>query len=727
MASIRNSINLQDRMSPVFKSIITSMNSTLKVMRNLDSQANNGKMSKAYIQAEKDIKKANNALIQMKNNLANATTSANKFGTASSKAMSSWNKGAFNLVNLSAALYLLKNISSTVSGIMDAPDMARSTQARLGLFNESEYSSEQLYSGIYQTALNTRTGLQETGDLASRILVSGAMTGPGAAIGAINTTGIINKALVAGGGTSEENKRSLIQLSQALASGKLQGDELRSIREQTPYLMKVMAEGLAKVDPGKFAGVTVGQLKQLGADGELTSDRIIKAFNLMSGKIDENFEKMPKTFGQAMTQMGTVWKYFLFMLSMGDGALAKINKKAWELSDFLSSPAGSKMLTQLAYAISVVVDIALWGIDLIASGIRWLSDNTSVLYGIIWGLGGVLVAVAVTAFAGWISVAWPFILLALVIGIVVAGLINMGVTSGEIVGYIAGGVAWLVAVIWDGILFLLSGIYIVCASIWDVIQALLALVWNTIVGVVMSIGGVLGVLVGAIESCLIIIVGLFQGLSDAVLGVIWGIAKAIDLVFGSNLAGSVAGWMSTVNQTAANMYSALDPRKMPIFQSDTWKDAPWASYDWALVDPTASSKFLAEQNLIVNPMDAYKSGYDGGKGLADKIGNRDFSMDANKLEGFANILKNWDPASTTINGGNLDSIGKIKSDVNIADEDLKLLKDMAAREFLLNLKSITPQANITFGDVRETADVGKIMAVLETMVENALATSLVAD
>jgi len=52
---------------------------------------------------------------------------------------------------------------------------------------------------------------------------------------------------------------------------------------------------------------------------------------------------------------------------------------------------------------------------------------------------------------------------------------------------------------------------------------------------------------------------------------------------------------------------------------------------------------------------------------------------------------------------------------------------MAAREFLLNLKSITPQANITFGDVRETADVGKIMAVLETMVENALATSLVAD
>ena len=54
-----------------------------------------------------------------------------------------------------------------------------------------------------------------------------------------------------------------------------------------------------------------------------------------------------------------------------------------------------------------------------------------------------------------------------------------------------------------------------------------------------------------------------------------------------------------------------------------------------------------------------------------------------------------------------------------------ILKDIATRDMLLNMTSVTPQANITFGDVRETADVNKIMDVIEDMVENAFATSLV--
>ena len=57
--------------------------------------------------------------------------------------------------------------------------------------------------------------------------------------------------------------------------------------------------------------------------------------------------------------------------------------------------------------------------------------------------------------------------------------------------------------------------------------------------------------------------------------------------------------------------------------------------------------------------------------------------------------------------------------------DLKLLKDIASRDLLLSMTSVTPQANVTFGDVRETADVNKIMDVIEDMVENAFATSLV--
>ena len=67
MASIRNSISLTDRMTPTLRSILRSMDSTLRVMKNLDRASNKGTLSKAYRQAEKDIRRANNQLMKMDN------------------------------------------------------------------------------------------------------------------------------------------------------------------------------------------------------------------------------------------------------------------------------------------------------------------------------------------------------------------------------------------------------------------------------------------------------------------------------------------------------------------------------------------------------------------------------------------------------------------------------------------------------------------------------------
>jgi hypothetical protein len=98
-------------------------------------------------------------------------------------------------------------------------------------------------------------------------------------------------------------------------------------------------------------------------------------------------------------------------------------------------------------------------------------------------------------------------------------------------------------------------------------------------------------------------------------------------------------------------------------------------------------------------------------------------MGMDTLKDMQVALNGWDPNSVKMNGGYLDSVGK----VNISDEDLQLLKDIAAKDFLMNVKQVKPTAKITFGDVRETADVNKIMDVLEEMVENALATQLVTE
>jgi hypothetical protein len=129
---------------------------------------------------------------------------------------------------------------------------------------------------------------------------------------------------------------------------------------------------------------------------------------------------------------------------------------------------------------------------------------------------------------------------------------------------------------------------------------------------------------------------------------------------------------------------------------------------------------LSSEDLHVGRFEygeAWDAGYNWGSGMASDIGNAALKI--------GEALDSSSLLETSIEGGNLDSVGEIGSDVNISDEDIKLLRDMAARDFLLQLQTVTPVAHVTFGDVRETADVNQIMDVIENMVEEQMATALV--
>jgi tape measure domain-containing protein len=86
------------------------------------------------------------------------------------------------------------------------------------------------------------------------------------------------------GATAQETSNALIQLKQGLASGVLQGEELRSIREQAPLAAQAIAKEL---------GVTIGQLKELASDGKVTTDVVLSALNKLKetqlGKLNEQF------------------------------------------------------------------------------------------------------------------------------------------------------------------------------------------------------------------------------------------------------------------------------------------------------------------------------------------------------------------------------------------------------------------------------------------------------
>lgn len=804
MANIRNSISMTDRMTPTLRSILKAMDSTLKVMDMVNKQADKGIQSKAFKQAEKDIQRANNALIKMgnyaelgnskvqssteksirqmnllevaaygvskamskigaaplgqkmatkatgmKNFLSNPFASMQAkgtqmmnmsnmlggsklqgimggalqslgalgagatriFGVIGRGAMTAFSVArnsisqfatmagnAFNSVHrqagiawqgIAAGIYTIKQVAAALSSLTGLTDKVVSDMAKLSLQNYSNISSTQAYGLAYQAAQASRSDISTTSNLASRISMSGVYgKGEGSLESSINMAETIQKALAVGGGTAEENSRAILQLSQGLSSGVLQGDELRSIREQSPYLADMLAQGLAKVD-SSFIGTTAGDLKQLGSKGKLTSDVVIKAFEAMEEQIDETFEaKAPKTWSQGVTSILNTVKFFMGILQqMEGGPLQKITNLVWMIAEYLQSAEGMQLLAGIAMALGVVGDVLSFVVSSALNLISWLMDNAYILMAIFLVLGAVALFAGIQALIGWIAAIWPLLLIIAIVAIIIKILTDLGFSFGEIAGAICGGIMVIIA------FFKNLGL-----AVWGILKG----IWAVLEGLWTNAGL-------AFENVGLGIKSFFSGILADVLGFIADIAEALNkLPFVefdySGIADKAAYWAEQQAQADADIQANKDAM---TDLSDAFTEA--YNSVGAFEDGWAA--------------DAFDSGYQWGASIVDGIGdtalNLETAFDPNTLGASLDV------DSVGVNGGNLDSVDSIGSDVDISDEDLKLLRDMAARDYLLQLQTITPVANVTFGDVRETADVGKIVEVIEQMVDEQMATALV--
>jgi tape measure domain-containing protein len=142
-------------------------------------------------------------------------------------------------------------------------------------------------------------------------------------------TEIVNKAFVAGGASPTERAAATLQLSQGLASGILQGDELRSIRENAPLLAKAIADEF---------GVTIGELKRLGAEGKLTTDRLLAAILAGGESIETQFKATRRTVGDAFTNLRTETTRYVATMDDAVGASDRlggaIDSVAMNIEDF---------------------------------------------------------------------------------------------------------------------------------------------------------------------------------------------------------------------------------------------------------------------------------------------------------------------------------------------------------------------------------------------------------
>jgi len=191
---------------------------------------------------------------------------------------------------VASAVSVLAVAMAAVNSARMADDM-RLLAARVTVAAGSIEAGAKAMVELEAISRRTRTGLAANVDVFNRLNQSILQMG-GTQDDTLKLTELLGKAIKVSGASAGEAQAAMLQFSQALGSGKLAGDELRSLLETSPYLMRQLADGI---------GVPVGALKDLGANGKLTADVIMAALGKAADKIDSDFKNLPQTFDEAMT------------------------------------------------------------------------------------------------------------------------------------------------------------------------------------------------------------------------------------------------------------------------------------------------------------------------------------------------------------------------------------------------------------------------------------------
>lgn len=545
--------------------------------------------------------------------------------------------------------------------VINTADVITSAENKLNNINGGDTSSTQAQmDAMYAAAQRSRMGY---GDMMAN--VSKSMTlAPDAFKGDVNNAikfqEIMGKSYALGGASAAEQSSSMYQLIQSLGSGKLQGDELRSMTEGAPLAAKAI-EKYAQEIYG-----TTAALKDMGSQGLITSEIVIAAMMKQGAAVDEAFANTKMTFAQAGVMIkNTATKAF-------EPALQKINEA-------LNILAETGVFNTLIVVLTIAGKVA-YGV---ASAFAWVAENWNWLKMIILPLLTLmgLLTVTMVAFAvqtalatakarwfgnealmAWIKAAWPvFLVIAVIVGLI-AMLNYCGVSFAQMAGIAVGAVFWLAATMWNIFVGVLNGI--------------IQYAWTNFVEP----------WIGIIEWVLNVFNGGFDSFGGAV----------------ANLLGQIISWFLSLGKVVTKIIDA-------IFGTN-WTDGLTSLQDEVLSwgkneDAITLSREAPELLQRTDTTDAFDAGY--------KYGEQFGTWATDKLGGLAD----WDEMLKV--GNNIDdNTGNIADSMKLTAEDLKYLRDVANMEW----KKEFTTANITVdmtnnNNVSNDFDLNSLAVGLRNLVE----------
>jgi tape measure domain-containing protein len=665
MSGISTSIELYDRVSaPIYK-MLGALDNLTSTFESVESSMDGSFDTSQIESARRAIEEAASDVARLGQGIERNEQEQHDFN----RAVRSGTSEMDSLMGKVAGLVATYASLQTAGKVMDVSDELTQTTARIDMMNDGLQTTPELVNLIYKSSQNARGSFSDMAAVVAKF-GNNARDAFGSSEEVVSFANLIQKQMTIAGASTAEASNAMLQLSQALGSGTLRGDELNSIFEQAPNLVQSIAD---------YLDVPIGKIREMAQEGQLSAQIVKNAIFSAADDINAQFEQMPMTWGQVWTVMSNA------ALMQFQPVLNKVNELANDESfQQFASNAISALAVMSMYLLEIMEFVGMVG--------SFFIDNWSIISPIIWGviaaLSAYLMIMTYVNLANKIHAIMETVRAAKTMMATGATLAATAAQHGLNAALLASPMTWIIV----SIITIIAIIYAVCAAIAKLtniansgfgvitggINVVIQFFKNlglTVANIGIGIGNAIGALASnmmtAFNNAICSIQSWFYGLLSDALTVVEGICKALNkLPFVefdySGISSKADAYAKKASEAAGNKedYQSISDAFNEGFSTfDTFQDG-WAT-------------------------DAYKSGAAWGDGAADKVSDAvgdffaidEISLDESGLD-----------TSNLFDGGgyegmiptNIDDIAldteSINDKMDITSEDLKYLRDIAERE-----------------------------------------------